>query len=105
MNATPAWLSLSRKERSDFTDSVLVPIYQRYPKVSARVFDVEAFSADCSDIVMYETESIQEYQFMIDAIRDTEIFTKPYFEIVRILPAIEEGYLEYDSHLSGPNSD
>jgi hypothetical protein len=64
-----------RKERSDFTYSTLAPIYKNYPKVSARMFDVEAFSADCSETVMYKTDSIQEDQFMIDTIRDTDMFT------------------------------
>lgn len=39
------------------------------------MFDVEAFSADCSETVMYKTDSIQEDQFMIDTIRDTDMFT------------------------------
>jgi len=65
------------------------------------MYDVEAFSADCSDIIVYETDALKEYQFMIDAIRDTEIFTVPYFEIVRILPAVEDGFVDYANHLQG----
>ncbi len=100
MNATKEWLSLTRKQRSGFVETVLGPIHAKYPKVTTRMFDIEAFSADCSDMIMYETESIQEYTFLIDAIRDTEIYTVPYFEIVRILPAVEEGFVDYEHHLN-----
>ncbi|MCY3155864.1 hypothetical protein ECE43_16210 [Acinetobacter baumannii] len=34
---------------------------------------------------------------MIDAIRDSEFCTVPYFEFVEIIPAIEDGYVEYES--------
>lgn len=99
MDATPEWLSLSREERSAFVETELMPIYKKYSKVSVRMFDAEAFSAECSDIAMYETEDVEQYHFMIDAIRDTKIFSVPYFEIVSILPAVEEGYTRYDEHL------
>lgn len=36
---------------------------------------------------------------MIDVIRDSEFCTVPYFELVEIIPAIEDGYVEYESSL------
>ncbi len=48
---------------------------------------------------MFETISLQDYYFVIDAIRDSEFCTVPYFEFVEIIPAIEDGYLEYESSL------
>lgn len=48
---------------------------------------------------MFETTSMQDYYFMIDAIRDTEFCTVPYFEFVDIFPAIEDGYIEYENSL------
>lgn len=40
-----------------------------------------------------------QYCFLIDALRDTEIYTKPYFEIVDIFPDVEDGLIEYEANL------
>jgi predicted transglutaminase-like protease len=101
MNATTEWLSLSREERSVYFDEIQSKIFSKYPSVSIRLYDVEAFSTKCSDIAVYETENIQDYYFLIDALRDSKIYTVPYFEIVDIFPAIEDGYIEYESSIAG----
>ena len=100
MNATPAWLSLSRTARSTFVDTVLTPIFKKYASVRVRFYDVEAFSAACSDILMFETADLQAYTFVIDALRDSKVFTVPYFDVVGIYPAVEEGFNDYDAHLA-----
>lgn len=97
MNATPAWLRLSRGERRAFNRDVLIPIFTQYPSVRVRLYDAEAFSARCSDIAVFETENIRDYYFVIEALRDSLIYTVPYFEIVDIIPAIEGGFEQYES--------
>jgi hypothetical protein len=97
MNATPAWLRLSREERRAFNAEILGPILARYPSVKARLYDAEAFSGRCSDIAVFETEEIQAYYFLIEALRDSPVYTVPYFEIVEIIPAIEGGFEAYES--------
>jgi hypothetical protein len=99
MVATKQWLSLDRDRRNRFTQEVLNPIFEKYPSVRVRFYDVEAFTARCSDIAVFETEEIQDYYFTIDAIRDTEIFTVPYFNFVEVIPGIEGGFTEYEEHL------
>lgn len=100
MNATKEWLSLSREQRAEYFSVVQSEIFSKYPGVKIRLYDVEAFSARCSDIAVYETENIQEYYFLVDALRDSKIYTVPYFEIVDIFPAIEDGFLEYEEHIA-----
>ncbi|MCB1645657.1 MAG: Darcynin 1 [Pseudomonadales bacterium] len=99
MNATRHWLALSRAERSAISDKLAASIFSRYPSVKVRFFDVEAFSAACSDIAMYETDDIQDYYFLTEALRDSEIYTVPYFDIVGIFPAIEGGFETYEQSL------
>ncbi|NVK58395.1 MAG: Darcynin 1 [Alteromonadaceae bacterium] len=99
MNATKEWLSLSRAERTEYFDTIKKEIFSKYQSVNIRLYDIEAFSTKCSDIAVYETENIQEYYFLIDALRDTKIYTVPYFEIVDIFPAIEDGFEEYEESL------
>lgn len=100
MNATKAWLRLTRQERNQFFNTTVADILSKYPNVSLRLYDLEAFSGRCSDIAVYETDDVQQYYFLIEALRDTEIYTKPYFEIIDIFPAIEDGFVEYEESLS-----
>ncbi len=94
MNATKAWLSLSIEERNRFVSNTLQPIFQKYPHVNIRLYDAEAFTAHCSDIAIFETEKIEDYAKLMDNLRDSEIFTIPYFEIIDIIPAIEASHLD-----------
>ncbi len=50
-------------------------------------YDVEAFSARCSNIAMFEAANLNDYAALIDALRNTKLYTVPYFDIVDILPA------------------
>ena len=97
MNATGAWLSLTRKKRGEYFAKWQKEIFDRYPSVSVKFYDVEAFSARCSDIAIYETEDIQSYYFLIEELRDSEVYTVPYFEVVDIFPALENGFAEFES--------
>jgi hypothetical protein len=97
MNATKQWLSLTRKERGAYFAKWQKDIFASYPKVSVKFYDVEAFSARCSDIAVYETEDIQSYYFLIEELRDSEVYTVPYFEVVDIFPALENGFAEFES--------
>ncbi|EKP65851.1 Uncharacterised protein [Acinetobacter baumannii] len=99
LRALPAWLALAREKRAEFSTQKLEPIFEKYPTVKVRWYDVEAFSTKASDIAVFETTSLQDYYFVIDAIRDSEFYTVPYFEFVEIIPAIEDGYVEYESSL------
>lgn len=99
MNATKAWLSLTRSERRDFSQNTMGEIFKKYPQVNVRLYDAEAFSASCSDIAVFETEYIQDYYYLIEALRDSAVYTVPYFEIVDIIPAIEAGFMQYEDQL------
>ena len=100
MRATKDWLSLSRRQRNDFVATNLNPLFGKYHQVGVRFYDAEAFSTRCSDIAVFETEDIQQYYFLMDGIRDSKIFTVPYFEFVEIIPAIEGGFAEYETSLN-----
>jgi hypothetical protein len=91
VKTTNTWLRMSPKERFEFRDTTLAPILKKYPTVKMRFFDSEAFSGHYTDVLMWETESVRDYQFLIDELRDTA-FWGTYFEIVEIVPAIEEAY-------------
>jgi len=94
MKATKHWLSLSIEERGTFFQEVIREIFERYPNVRSRLYDINSFPTKCSDIAVHETENIDDFHSLREDIRKTKIFTVPYFEIVDIIPTVEEGFLE-----------
>jgi len=93
MQATHAWLALSHDEREAFAAQELTPLLTQYPDIALRFYDTEAFTTRCSDIAVFETKTILSFYALMDNIRDSKIFTVPYFEFVDILPAIEADFI------------
>ena len=102
LRATPAWLALSRERRGELGAAHLQPLVQRAkPLLTMRYFDTEAFTAVSSDVMLTETADPTPHYFFMEALRDTPLLSTPYFEVVQIIPAIEDGYIEYESQLAG----
>ncbi|MBN8291800.1 hypothetical protein JI664_07475 [Rhodobacter sp. NTK016B] len=97
VRALPAWLALSRPERRRIGQEA-APVE---PGIGFRAFDCEAFSAMCSDLWMLDVPSPGALNRVIERLRDTPLFTAPYFDLVAILPAIEDGWQRYEADLAG----
>lgn len=97
LKAQPSWLRLSRQARQDFLAAEVAPILARYPAVSLRFFDAEGFTGRCSDVAVWQAGDLKSWSFLMDALRDTAFFAEPYYEVVDIIPALEEAYAEYDA--------
>lgn len=95
LRSSPAWLALSREARAEFIEATVRPIFGRYREVSLRFYDAEAFTGRVTDVAVFETQNLRAYYFLIDALRDTPFLGLPYFEVMEIIPAVEDGYLEY----------
>ncbi len=95
LRSSPAWLALSREARAAFIAQTVTPIFGRYPAVAMRFYDAEAFSGRATDVAVFETCDLRAYYFLIDALRDTPFLGLPYFEVLEIIPAVEDGYAEY----------
>lgn len=96
LTALPQWLSLSRKERQQYREENLLPILAEFTDVAVNVYDAEAFSANCSDILVFTTKNLTRYYHLIEHLRDSLIFSKPYFQVNMIIPAIRDGYLQLE---------
>jgi Darcynin, domain of unknown function len=94
VKTTTAWLALAPAKRFAYFDDAIKPILKRHPAVKLRFFDVEAYNARVSDMLMWETTDPAQYQSLVEGLRET-LFWDHYFQIVEILPAIEEGYADH----------
>ena len=96
LQSMPDWLKLSRADRRRFNEEHIRPVLARYPQVTMRFYDAEAFSGRCTDVAVFETGDLQAYSFLVDGLRDTAFFSHPYLQVLDFVPAVEDGYVEYD---------
>ena len=94
LKTTREWLDLEPKVRFAFIKENVNPILEAHPTVSMRFFDTESYNARISDIVVWKTSDLVAYQGVIKGLRDT-IFWDYYFEVLEIIPAMEDGYAAY----------
>jgi hypothetical protein len=91
VKTTATWLQIPTPKRFEFIEEAIKPILAKHPAVKMRFFDSEAFSGKFTDVLMWETADIWEYQAVVEKLRET-LFWGTYFEIVEIVPAIENAY-------------
>jgi hypothetical protein len=96
LRAMPAWLRLTRVQRAARVAEHLTPLIARSEAIRLRYFDAEAFSAACSDVMMIETDDPRHHYFFMERLRDSVLISEPLFEVVQIVPAIEEGYVDFE---------
>lgn len=98
MTATPQWLSLTRDARADFFQKSVMPIFQNAGKsVSVRLFDSEYFHATTSDFMIITANDLNDYQELIERLRDTKIYGIPYFEIRDIVVGQENRFEDFNT--------
>jgi Darcynin, domain of unknown function len=91
LKSTTSWLKLTPPERFGFVDEVIRPMLANHPAVAMRYFDAEAFSADVTDIALWETQDVMAFQALVEDLRES-LFWGTYFEVVTIVPGIENAY-------------
>ncbi|MGG5341556.1 darcynin family protein [Enterococcus sp. AZ192] len=92
----PKWLKLSRKVRNEQAKKLL-SIIDRYPAISVRFFDAEAFpGANYTDFTICETTDLAAYHFMWEEIRDTDLYAESYFKIKEVIFGIEDAFKEFE---------
>lgn len=96
VRATPQWLALSPKQRFAYLDKEIQPRLAAHPQVAIKFWDVEHMNARVSDVILFETRNLRQYQSLIEGLRET-LYWGHYFEILEILPGIENAYADqYD---------
>lgn len=92
VRTTPAWLRLTRHERRTVAQTALEKMTG-----DIRHFDAEAFYGRATDLIMWQSVDMLSYHADIERLRDTALFAEPYFEIVDVIPAIEDGFRLFEA--------
>ena len=92
VKTTPEWLGFTAERRHELARTQLTPILERHAEsVSLRFFDVEFYSARVTDIWMWDAKDHHSYEMLVEALRETAFWDR-WFEIVEILPGVEDAY-------------
>lgn len=94
--AQPAWLALPREQRAEYEGSLAAILLRAQPAVRVRFFDAEAFARGHTDWMLAETSDLGAYHDMWEEIRDTPLFTVPYWTVVDTVIGIEDAHQDYD---------
>ena len=97
LTALPSWLRLDRDQRAAVVERDVTPSLAAHPAITARWVDVEAFTADSSDILLVETDALRDWNHLFEALRDTSLFAVPYFRLDRILIGAQDGFRDYEA--------
>ena len=95
LRALPDWLALTRDQRRHVGEAALLTALKG-SGVTLRHFDTEAFTAFCSDISVFEADDMTKFYAVMERLRDSPLFATPYFDLVQILPAIEDGFRHFE---------
>jgi hypothetical protein len=93
VKTTTTWLKLEPKDKFRFLDKTIQPILKKHPSVKMRFYDCEAFSGKASDIIVWETDDLYAYQYLIEKLRESD-FLGTDFDVIDITPSIENAYAE-----------
>jgi hypothetical protein len=90
----PEWLGFSVDERFRLLGEYVEPVLRKHaPKVRLRFYDVEFYSARVTDLWMWEATDHHAYELLVEDLRETPFWDR-YFQIVEILPAVENAYAD-----------
>jgi hypothetical protein len=69
--------------------------------VQMRFYDTEFYAAEVTDVIVWQTRDLAGYQAIVESLRETS-FWGVYFEVVSILPGVENAYADaYDQPAAG----
>ena len=92
VKTTPEWLSLPVERRFEALRRDVEPLLAKHRgEIRLRFYDTEFYSARITDIWIWEAKHHHAYELLVEALRETPFWDR-YFEIVEILPGVENAY-------------
>jgi hypothetical protein len=101
ISTTENWLRLTRKQRNEYNEKFFIPLLKKYQEfLNVRLFDSESTHAQHTDFIIIETNDLKQYYFFWEEVRDSEIYTVPYFKINDIIIGQEDGFKEFEKNIN-----
>jgi hypothetical protein len=92
VKSLPEWLGFTGEEQLKLLATHIEPILKKHsPQVTLRLYDVEFYSARVTDLWIWESTNHIAYERLVEDLRETPFWDR-YFQIVEILPGVENVY-------------
>lgn len=97
-----SWLSMPPAERFTQLRALFDPLFAQFgDRIALRFFDVEFYDARVTDLMMWDVRDNHAWELLVERLRETP-FWDEWFEIVDILPSVENAYADnYDERPVG----
>lgn len=96
LTALPAWLALERTERQQIIAEHVQPLLIKHDAVHVRWFDAEAWVVSPSDVLVAATYDLTAWSDLFEGLRDSPLWSVPYFRVELVLPTVEDGFADYE---------
>jgi hypothetical protein len=105
LSATSKWLALSRNERAHFYENSILPVFLKdRSSLSVKFYDSEYFNAAVSDFLIVSTTDLDQYKRMIELLRDSAVYSMPYFTVKDIVVGQENLFQDLNQQLNNPQT-
>lgn len=97
-NFSPGWLQKTWSERKEFEQAHIAPLFIKYAgRVRSRFFDAEAFCARVSDFIIFETDDLTQYYYLIEELRESPLLSHGFVTFADLLIGIEDGHQAFEN--------
>jgi hypothetical protein len=93
LKATTHWRALDIDAQRAVFDRALMTVFNGYPELRMSRFNAGAFHGRCTHMIVWELlddADVWQYEAAVDALHAQPFFAKPLFEIVDVIPGVEE---------------
>lgn len=99
LRATTEWLAFTPKQRFAWVRQTIEPLLEQHPQVRLRFFDAEFFTAQVSDVAMWETSDLDAWRALVEGLRETAFWGR-YFEVCDVWLTVENAYAEHYAEIA-----
>ena len=93
LKATTHWRALDADAQRTIFDEALMTVFNGYPALRMSRFNASAFHGRCTHLIVWTLiDGADEWQYeaAVDALHTRPFFAAPLFEIVDVIPGIED---------------
>jgi len=93
LKATTHWRALDIDAQRAVFDRALMTVFNGYPELRMSRFNAGAFHGRCTHMIVWELlddADVWQYEAAVDALHAQPFFAKSLFEIVDVIPGVED---------------
>ena len=93
LRGTAHWRALDPRAQRAAFDNALMTVFNGYPELRMSRFNADTFHGRCSHVIVWDLiggADASPYEAAIEALHEQPFFATPLFEIVDVIPGVED---------------